>query len=67
MKACERPKGSDYPEVLQMDVVLIRSISGLLLTAKSSKNNKLEIPDGNNNMQSHPSKVRFQPKANSRQ
>lgn len=43
----------------KMDVVLRRSISGLLLTFKSSKNNKLEIQHGNNNMQSHLSKVCF--------
>lgn len=64
MKTHDRPEGSDYPEVLQMNVVLIHSISGLLLIAKSSKHNKLEIQHGNNNMQSHLSKVSFQPKAN---
>lgn len=52
MKTRNRPQGSYYPEVLQMDVVLIHWVSGLLLTAKSSKNNKLEIQHDNNNMQS---------------
>ncbi len=62
METCERPAGSDYPDVLQMNVLLICSISGLQLTAKSSKHNKLEVQDGNNNMQSHQSEVCFQPK-----
>lgn len=67
MKAKDRPDGPDYPEVLQEDAVLICSISGLQLTAKSSKNNKLEIQHDNNSIQSHLSKVSFQPKASSRQ
>lgn len=67
MKTRDRPQGSYYPEVLQMDVVLIHWGSGLLLTAKSSKNNKLEIQHDNNNMQSHLSKVSLQPKAKGRQ
>lgn len=67
MKTRDMPQGSYYPEVLQMDVVLIHWVSGLLLTAKSSKNNKLEIQHDNNNMQSHLSKVSLQPKAKGRQ
>lgn len=53
METSDRPEGSDYPKVLQMDVALMRTISGLPLSAKSSKNNKLEIQHGNNNMQTH--------------
>lgn len=65
MKPCDRPEGFAYPELLLIDAALVHQISGLVLEAKSSKNNMLKIRLGNHNMQNHLSKLCLEPKANS--
>lgn len=65
MKSYDRPEGLAYPEVLQINVVLVHLISGVVLEAKSYKNNILKIWLGNHNMQNHLSKLCLEPKANS--